>query len=680
MSDSKISWYCHRLKAMDLSEMAGHVHKRWRQWMDRRGVPAWTGPELSPEKSFPRLPDPARAPSALREALARDAQVILAGRWRAFGHLELAVEDPPLWHKDYLAGIDLSTNESAFKLDHRSLPGGADIKLIWELSRWHALVRLAMAAYVLGMEEAGRKCLNWLEDWVRHNPPFRGWNWTSPLEAGMRLIQFTWIDALLDGFGSAATASQSGAAGSGARNQDRAGDDESGFRIEWQKAMEALRRKLLPAHVWFVWRYQSFGSSANNHLLGELAGLIVAAARWPALERWGTPLSDLQTHWEREVLAQFAEDGGNREQALNYQLFSWEFCWQTRAALLARGRTIRAEVETRLIRAADFFAAVQADRDPWDYGDSDNAIVTPFVAEESQAVTEWHDWFNAPDSSPALTYWWGDPPGPEADQSRVQRLRDWLIYPESGQAVCWAGDWNLRWDVSPLGYLSTAAHGHLDALHLSLWFMGVAMVVDPGTGAYYADPAVREYLASWEAHNGPHPSGLDFPKRLGPFLWSEHHARPELKSDPGGGLLGTLILPDGRVERKVTRLEEQDGWNIDDQFVPNRTDSDAEFFVCWQFAPGTRLEKINERRFWLRRQGVSLVAGFDAAWWKAEIFDPESEPEAPSLYLGNPSSGSLAGICAPSFRRLARGPRVRLMARGHNPCLFRTTFLASADS
>jgi len=29
------------------------------------------------------------------------------------------------------------------------------------------------------------------------NPPYRGWNWTSALESGMRLVQFTWIDALL---------------------------------------------------------------------------------------------------------------------------------------------------------------------------------------------------------------------------------------------------------------------------------------------------------------------------------------------------------------------------------------------------------------------------------------------------------------------------------------------------
>ena len=41
-----------------------------------------------------------------------------------------------------------------------------------------------------------------------------------------------------------------------------------------------------------------------------------------------------------------------------------------------------------------------------------------------------------------------------------------------------------------------AAHGHLDVLHVSLWLRGVAMVIDPGTGAYHADKQLRNWLAS----------------------------------------------------------------------------------------------------------------------------------------------------------------------------------------
>src|SRR5436190_16814983 len=185
---SRLTWYWSRLRAMAPAEIAAHVRKRFCHWSDEQELPDWSAPQLDAERGFPSWPPSGSAPPELREALQRDVVEILAGRWKAFGHLELKVDDPPRWQTDYLAGRGLETDEVAFHLDHRRLPGGADIKLIWELSRWHPLVRLAQAAYVLGDRRAGQKCVEWLGDWVKHNPPCRGWNWTSALEVGMRLV------------------------------------------------------------------------------------------------------------------------------------------------------------------------------------------------------------------------------------------------------------------------------------------------------------------------------------------------------------------------------------------------------------------------------------------------------------------------------------------------------------
>src|SRR5690242_6765003 len=496
---SRLAWYWHRLRAMEPGEIAAHARKKSYQWQDARRLPDWSEPQLdsASPRSFPNIPNPDDAPVALREALAGDAKGILAGRWKAFCHLELQVDDPPHWHKDYLSGRNLATQEVAFKLNHRELPDGADIKLIWELSRWHPLVRLAMAAHVLADGQAAAKCVEWLEDWVKHNPPYRGWNWTSALEVGMRLVQFTWIDALLR--------AQAAVCGYGGR-------------------LAQLRREILPAHVRFAWRYRSFGSSANNHLIGELTGLILALARWPELSRWATSLDELQTLLVREVLAQFAEDGGNRELALNYHWFSWEFCWQARAALVSAGKKISAGLDERLRRAAQFFWEVQVRREPWDYGDSDNAFVTPFFTREQTALPEWRDLLSGATSNlgASLAFWLGDPPvcSPPLGRGSPAHARivgGWWFYPDTGMALCESGFWFLRWDLSSLGYLKTAAHGHLDALHLSIWFKGVAIVIDPGTGAYYADRQLRNWLASGEAHNTPLPDdGLGL-RRLGPF-------------------------------------------------------------------------------------------------------------------------------------------------------------------
>src|SRR6185369_116565 len=522
-------------------------------------------------------PEPEAAPPVLCEVLVRDVEHILAGHWKAFGHLELKVDDPPNWHCDYLVGKNLATTESAFRLNYRELPAGADIKLIWELSRWYELVRLAMAAYVLGDERAARKCVEWLEDWVKNNPPYRGWNWTSGLEVGMRLVQFTWIDSLLSGFGKSEVGSPSprpsppgegelvpapgeierpcfsSAANGKLPLLGGEGRGEGGRGSELSERLDRLRYEILPPHVWFAWRYRSFGSSANNHLLGELAGLILATARWPALAHWCASLEELQARWEHEVWVQFAEDGGNKEQALNYQLFSFELCWQARKALLEARKEISPFVDQRLDSAARFFWEVQARNEPWDYGDSDSAFAMPLFTREETALREWRDWVGRRHASGALEYWLGDtsdspPPLGFGRPIRAAERAGWWFFENSGIAVCESGFWWLRWDLSPLGYLTTAAHGHLDALHLSIWFKGVALVVDPGTGAYFADQKLRAWLASRAAHNGPCPIGEEFPKRLGPFLWSQPHAVPSLRNSDEG-LVGVLNIPGSQLRR-----------------------------------------------------------------------------------------------------------------------------------
>jgi hypothetical protein len=432
-----------------------------------------------------------------------------------------------------------------------------------------------------------------------------------------------------------------------------------------------LRQQVLPAHLWYVWRHRSFGSSANNHLLGELAGLIIALCRWPDMECWAASIEELRQCWEREVLAQFAPDGGNREQALHYHRFSWELCWQTRKALAAAGMHISTTVDERLARAVDFFVSVQVPADPWDYGDSDSATVTPLYGDETTAEAEWYRWFAEPSSSASLHWWLGDLPPPAGPPACVRAVEDWLVFPESGQAVSWGDAWQARWDLSPLGYLSTGAHGHLDALHLSLWLRGVAVVIDPGTGAYYGDTRLRAWLASWPAHNGPHLPGAKSPVRLGPFLWGTHHPAPSWRELDDRTLAAELRLPDGVARRHLRRLadETRDGWQVDDLFLENG----GGFSVCWQFAPGTRLrqEPGNPHFYRGERAGARFTVGFDAAWSEVRLF-PETTGS-----LGFPVRGDLAGLCSPAFRRIESGPLVVLAARGENPAMYRTTFLAA---
>lgn len=632
----ELGWYWHRLRAMRPGEVAQHALRLGRRWIEAWRQPDWTAGQLSPAGPYPWLPEPEQEPAVVRQALQRDTEAILAGRWRAFGHLDLKVDDPPRWHCDYLAGRDLATRAPAARLNPRRLPDGADIKLIWELSRWYQVVRLALGAYVLNQPALATKVLAWLQDWTQRNPPFRGWNWTSALEAGLRLIQFSWIEALLSRRLQAATPAPAQAHAA---------------------TLERLCRAILPPHVWFTWRNRSFGSSANNHLLGELAGLIVALSRWPALARWAVPLSRVQALWEQEVLAQFAEDGGNREQALNYHLFAWELCWQARGALAAAGCAVAPEVDECLRRAAQFYLRVQVPSDPWDYGDSDNGWVTPLFADDTQVVAEWYEWLADSPASPSLSYWWGPTrkrvglswPGPT-------HAAAWQVLQPSGYALWRDGCWALRLDLSPLGYLTPAAHGHADALHLSIWLNGVAMVVDPGTGCYLADRSLRTWLASAAAHNGPTTPACTMPRRLGPFLWRAHPPAPTVEKAQGRVLFARHLTPEGQACRTVQIGADGQGVEVQDTWAAAGGQRGGQkWTVRWQFAPDAQLEALASRRFRLQRRGVALVIEVDPAW--TEVWAVTDPAQVQAADPDNPHAGQVS----PAFRQTVWAPYLKLV-------------------
>ena len=640
---SGLKWYWHRFMAMGPAEVALRVRKRVYEFQDAR-TNRWPSVDLSKRCSFPKLPDPATAPKLLRDALRRDAERISTGRIRFFGHLDVQVDTPPNWQRDYLAGVDVPTSESAFKLNHRELPGGAAIKSLWEPSRWFGPVRLAQACWLLGNRRSGEHCLDWLEDWVANNPPYTGWHWTSALESGMRLIAFTWIDTLLTAF---------------------EGREPAGLA----KRLDRLRAEILPAHVWFSWRHRSFGSSANNHLLGELCGLALANARWPGLAKLGPGLAKLGQLLERETLRQFHRDGGNFEQALNYQFFAWEFCHEARQALAdALPPTSRDHIDTRLSQAARFFRQTQVPSAPWDYGDSDDAFVLPWFIDESRAAAEWWHWIAGNvDESPFLHLMRGPFDASRPGDGLEMEPGGWRIFPDTGFAVNALGYWKARLDFSPLGSGSMAAHGHLDAQHLSLWLKGRAMVIDPGTGDYHSNPELRNWFASREAHNGPCPDGVALARRDGPFLWAAAHPRPLHSLDgevleteirlKGGGLLSRTIKP---------LANEPIGWLVTDSFEP-RLGQLGEFTVQWQFPPGCCVERTGEQVFQVTSESATMHVELGNGWFRAELWRPS----------GDETYGQLDGIVSPRFMKTEHAPYLKLTAKPGGNTEFTTRFVVS---
>ncbi len=600
----KLSWYRHRLAAMGSRELAGRVREKFRHLTETRGLARLAAAKVAGEvRAFPVLPARDAVPVEVKDAILTDARRILDGEWEVLHGQKWKVGMPPVWHRDYLSGQDAPTTMPARKLNHRGLPQGMDVRLIWETSRWIQVVRLAQAAWLSREKSCAETALKILEDWAAKNPVGQGWNWTSPMEPGIRLINFTWAHTLL----------------SAAAETDKA-------------RLAAVTDRILPGHVWWVWRYHSIGSSANNHLLGELAGLLMTLARWPGLKSFATGVEKIAAMQSRALLAQFAGDGGNREEALHYHLFAWEMGWQSAAAMKAAGVKVKDEVPACLAKAARCFVELVEPDESWDFGDNDDAHITPFYVSESGALGEWRAWLRGENS--ALRCWLGTPPALPA----VATEGGWTVFDESGYAIARRDEWSARFDASALGFGSMAAHGHLDALHCSLWLRGQAVIIDPGTGGYFASKKEREVLTSREAHNGPHwPENEMYPQRVGPFLWTKPHALPGM-AVRGESVLGFLTLAGRKLIRSVTPIDR--GWKIEDSADDH---GGAAFQVNWQFAPGWTLERAGAGEYTATRGDRCIALRVSG-----EI---EGEPLVEQA------------LCSPAFRVLAHSSRLAVRAR-----------------
>jgi hypothetical protein len=339
-----------------------------------------------------------------------------------------------------------------------------------------------------------------IASWIRGNPFLTGIHWASGVELGMRLVAFTWTRRLLADWKDVATHFE---------------NNESFAQV-------------VVAHQWLLANHHSFGSSANNHLIYEMAGLYISTSCMP----WSTQ----SVMWRRQaaqILAaefprQIFPEGYTRELASDYNGFVLEALVICLVESALGSEPLDPKLEDCAQRMLGWLAANSDCKEhPPRQGDSDEASGLLLDAPD---YDRWHDlsylhhaWFReTPRSAPSLRGWLLAP------LAHIENARETATAAnthESGLVVLRARPgtpaeiW-CAFDAGPLGYLSIAAHGHADALALELRYGGVPVLVDPGTYAY-AGPW-RDWFRSTAAHNTIELGGASQSVSGGPFLWVRH--------------------------------------------------------------------------------------------------------------------------------------------------------------
>ena len=227
------------------------------------------------------------------------ADEILAGRLRVFAIVH-ETGATPRWNADPKSGR-VAPLVFGRTIDYRNNVLVGDIKYLWEPNRHLHLVTLAQAWRLSRDEKYLDGLKRHVSSWLEQCPYPLGPNWTSSLELGIRLINWSIVWQLIGGHSASVFEGVEG-------------------RLLRDRWLASIYR-----HMRFIRRHLSKFSSANNHLIGEVAGLFIGTMTWPHWQVCGQWSRDARRVLEREALRQNGPDGVNLEQAVSYQQFVLDF-------------------------------------------------------------------------------------------------------------------------------------------------------------------------------------------------------------------------------------------------------------------------------------------------------------------------------------------------------------------
>ncbi|MGI9304294.1 MAG: heparinase II/III domain-containing protein, partial [Gammaproteobacteria bacterium] len=486
-----LGWYWNRLNRMSPAEVAYRARKAAVNHAQRVGLLA-ANKVAAPDLSRPQDKWLAVAPDIDPKPYVDAAEQVIDGKIRVFALADAQLGTPPRWNRDPRTGIEapLLFGKS---IDYRDERVVGDIKYLWEPNRHLQLVTLAQAYRLTGSRRYLDALATQLSSWFRQCPYLKGPNWTSSLELGIRLINWSIVWRLIGGAESPIF------------------EREQGVRLreDWLRCVYQ--------HVHFIGNHYSKFSSANNHLIGEAAGVFVAACTWPcwdAMSAWRGASQDLLV---AECEAQTHPDGVNKEQAVSYQQFVLDFLLLSGLAARARGIELPPSYWQRIEAMLEFVAAVMdvAGNVPM-IGDADDGYAVRLSPEPGfcpyrsllatgATLFEREDFRRKAASMDHKTLWLiGAGAAKERDATAPATAR--YAFPDGGYYVLGCDpetprEIKLVVDCGPLGYLSLAAHGHADALAFTLSLGGREFLVDPGTYAYHTGRLWRDYFRGTAAHN-----------------------------------------------------------------------------------------------------------------------------------------------------------------------------------
>jgi Heparinase II/III-like protein/Heparinase II/III N-terminus len=418
--------------------------------------------------------------------------------------------EPLDWSRDYRSGRRAPLRFYG-DIDYRNETQVGDSKYIWELNRHQFLVPWALEFQRTRDERHAQAVAAIILDWIAANPRYVGINWVSSLEMALRTLSW--------GIAVDLCADSSTLAGVRARVAASVADQAT-----------------------FIRNTLSRYSSANNHLMGELTGLLAAGAFFPEGARCRRYAEFALPEIAREAERQNFPDGVNREGSIYYHHYTLEYLMTTLALTKRLGWAEPPGLRPLVHRMLEFIDAMtDAAGQPFAVGDNDDGAVTGLNLGTGVGVFEsllWSGWMLFGDDALGAhaariasgrgaaiepdsrsRYWHGPNRGVAPNPHREVARR---LFPHGGYFISTDGVLTLLFKAGPFGYPSIAAHSHCDQLSVCLKRASTVILGDCGTFVYHTDDRWRRAFRGTSFHNTVGVDGVDQAEYAGPFLWATH--------------------------------------------------------------------------------------------------------------------------------------------------------------
>lgn len=623
-----IAWYFKRLTAMSPNEI---VHRSifwikknsWRNKANKRLLFQNSNPFCEHTKRAHGIITEDSSSNAIQELIS-EANEYREHIWNFF-NLHNAIENPIDWHRDPSSTICAPLKYS-FDINHRKTDLIGDAKILWEKSRHHHLTLLSIAYANTKDETYAQEVAMQLLDWIEKNPCLIGINWTHPLELGIRLISWVWCERFLQG------------------------------SIHYTTVFGPLSPIWLSIgqHQEVIEKTYSTGSSANNHLIGEMAGLFIASTVFPIYEKsikWQNLSKNIL---ESEIVKQTYASGINKEMAFEYQIFVAEFLLlslyegqKSSFTFSENYLSILYKLIASINQLTDFGKEVPH------YGDGDDGMAIQLQNRKQNRI----DWIlqlgsillnkslgcNHIPTLPIKMMGYNEVPSQELIDIKTDiGFHDAGIFVLSNRRNT-PEELFVIADAGPLGYLSLAAHGHSDALSFTMSSGGKMLFCDPGTYTYYTDEKWRNYFRSTHAHNTIVIDNLDQSKLHGMFLWS-HKATTTIdmwESDANTIVLTAShngYLKNRGVTHKRTFSLNENKFQIIDELIGNDKHTISLLFHCHpqcivQQEDSNCLHIVNSTKKAILRLPEHLIITLHKAEDSAGWYSPQFGVKEPSVTI-----------------------------------------------